>query len=924
MAQGVIDKFTGMMSSLENTNDPSHNSNGTVNNPGFLLGAGIHFDAGLDLVVVSADGSLDIGFAARLEHFDPSEVPATCSTNGTIGFNNWYAMAIFYANLSADLSVGPFTVGSVNAGAVLAAGLVSPTWASGDIYIDVSALGVIDFSGSVSISIGNPCSIVKDPLDHIDMIGDFGPRTKDGSPVDVTSSPYVVGNVPLNTNYPVMVNNGDMRDYLFKIDAYDVTTSTGQPLGGTSQKQKNEYEVDIDHNEMLCGNSSYNAHIRCSAYQTNGATPATPLVSQDTTFSFTTGPRPQTIQLNNLIYSYPVAGQRFLLKNEFGSQGNLVVSQDVGYLLSPGSKDDCSTTPPPNTGSGSSGAAGTTPANPAGVGPTRVNELKKVSMAAPSAGMANMIVTTQLLAKFYPIGGGDTLKTPFSYTYNQNVSTGTPQFPLPATLQNNKAYALEIWVIPPPPSKSDATIAATSNNKNLSQSETVYTTTYKTNANGNVVPVLVASQVNSTATQTNTTRSLNGTRQMAATDSARIIFSMSFATSKYNTFTDKMAAYGNWGAADETSYQFDMPIFSNAPDAEPFDVFEIKDFQSSCTVNGFTNPTIARMFDADVPWDPNAHNDQDAGLIYVYASGINTLTHAAVDLGVPDIRGWFGVPTDSLMSMENMPYQSKIGAINNSYMGKLNSGALQASANSNTQPTATNKLNGAFTLTTINNSSYQLPGSNGGGVKMVAYGASYNYSNGGQPSNTVAKAPPGLLWKRDDYFYNDYMLLKDFVSDLSTKNNTISGQAITDLLRACPGCIVEQASGYYGSISMTAAGWGSLMGSDMTLFWQDVNQFLSLPFTPFPPTARRGLHFAYRYPSPSYTRAPAEATATFSYKSMLLPQFTAVKATNSSSNFKVAPASNGNPAAGTGKVNITMPIQSSTVKELLSKKYNIR
>ncbi|HEY4060517.1 MAG TPA: fibronectin type III domain-containing protein [Puia sp.] len=872
MAQGVVDKFTGMLQSLQMTNDASHDVHGTVNNPGFMLGAGIHFSAGLDLAVVSADGSLDIGFAAMLEHFDPSEVKA-CSADGKIGFNNWYAMAIFYADLSADLSVGPVTVASVNAGAVLSAGLISPSWASGDVWIDVSALGVLHFHGDVSINIGNPCSLVKDPLDNIDMIGDFGPRGKSGQSVDPSSLPYVIGNVPLDQDYPVVVNDGSSRVYRFKVDSYDVTDANGSPLGGASVQKISDYEEDVLHGQMLCGNANYNGHIRVSAYRTDAGDPNTPLVTQDTTFGFTTGPRPNTIMTDNIIYSWPIPQQRYLLKQEFGGQGRVAVTQDVSYLLHPGQPDECSATPPPP---------------PAATKPSATPNTKPLLMTA----IPSKTATTQLLAKFFPASGGDTLQTTFSYSYNVQDLTGILQFPLPA-LRNSTVYNLQIWVVPPPSAKNNAQVNTGSYTKTKTQTYTQYTM----NDNHN----LVATQVTKQVTDTNFSNTLSGARTMAATDSARVILAMQFGTSQYDKFADKMTAYGAWATGDEMTYQFNMPIYSTAAGAEPFDEFEINNFKSTCTSNGYKTPSIGHLFNADVPWDGTAHNDMEAAPLYLYSTALINYTHATVDLGFPETRSWFGIPMDSLVSLENMPFQPKL---------------------------PDGKFGARFTSVTnasiyINNTAYETPANKDNTIYYQSPDKktsllTANYSSSLLPMTPgTPKPPPGLLWRRDNIFYNDHMLLSAFANDLATKSSQLYGQAVIDLLTYCPGCIVEQVNGYYGSISMTAESYAQASGGGGQTLIQDINNFVAQPFQLFPPTARRPINFTYSFPSPNPAQATGQYSSTFNYKSMPVFQ-SQVQITIQGG--KAANQPTPTPAASPAPIILKNAVQAKT---LLTTKYNL-
>jgi hypothetical protein len=894
MAQGVVDKFTGMLASLQGQNDNSHNVYGTVNNPGFLMGAGLHLQADLDLVVVSADGSVDIGFAALLEHFDPSEVDNSCSPDGTIGFNNWYAMAIFYASLNADLNVGPFSVGSVGAGAILDAGVVNPTWASGDVWIDVHALGVISFTGDVSINIGDACRPVKDPLANLEMIGDFGPRTKDGSPVDVSSVPDVIGNVPLNVDYPVMVNDGSTRVYQFRVDAFDVTSTTGVNLGTTNQANNGDYEIDLYHNEMLCGNANYNAHIRVSAYLTQGAGAdgSKALLTQDTTYTFVTGPRPQTIMVNNLIYSYPVANQRYVLKTEFGGQGRLAVAQDIGYLLSSGKANDCDNGP-----SASSAPASSAPPSSASAPGNRLSMTTNSVLRQP----------TQLLVKFVPYGGGDTLQTNFSYNYNQQQQMGTMVFTLPAALKNSQTYSMQVWVVPPK-NLSAPLVGVSTQNKTLTQTSTQYSL----NGNNNLVATTVTKQL----VVTDTVHSLSGNRQAANSDSARVIFKLYFATSQYNRFADKMAAYGNWQTQDERNFAFKMPIYSNAAAVEPFDEFEIRDFQSTCTTNQYRNDTIAHLFDADVPWDANAHNDQDIANMYAFFVAINGITRASVDLGLPEVRTFFGIPSVNLVSLENMPYQPQLNIVAPWFSQLGTQMKMQSSMD-------------------IGAAGYILPASGSGGgqswqlqrptAMSVGYGIGYNFAGAGT-STTVSppKPQPGLLWQRDNVFYNDYLLLHNFASDLVSQQQSLNVQSMIDLAQWSTGTVILQENGYYGSISMTAENWIALLSAgNSALLMQDAMNFSTMPFTAFPPTAHRALSFSYRFPSPAAAYSPGQASGAFNYQTMGIPPSIQAPSLAGVKPVAVSTGSNNAAASGAGNVKV-MSAGSLQVQSLLLTKYKLR
>ena len=179
------------------------------------------------------------------------------------------------------------------------------------------------------------------------------------------SLPYAICNVPLNEPYPVQVSGTETRTYQFVVQNFDVTGPNGQALtGNVSQQFKLPYEVDLYHQDMLCGNAGYNVHVRSGVQQQyddgygdpTGVDGKRAPVFQDTTFTFATGPRPNVIDPKNLMYAYPIEGQRYLLKNEFGSAGRISVGQNIDYLLNTGKVDDCGN--PLDASSGATSAAG--------------------------------------------------------------------------------------------------------------------------------------------------------------------------------------------------------------------------------------------------------------------------------------------------------------------------------------------------------------------------------------------------------------------------------------------------------------------------------------------------------------------------------------------------------------------------------------
>jgi hypothetical protein len=888
IAQNAVSNFSSMLASLESPLGMGsvNKLNGTVSNPGFLFGAGIHLDAGLDLVVVSADGSLDIGFAALLEHFNPEAVKASgCSTDGKIGFNNWYALGIFYADFNMSLNVGWFTVGSLNAGAILSAGLISPTWATGDVFVDASAFDVIHFHDYTSVSIGDPCHITRDPLDGIDMIGDFGPREQNNAPVDVYEVPYVIGNVPLNTPYPVQVAGADTRTYKFIISAFDISGGNGKPLAGIQQTNKGEYEVDLQHTDMLCGNATYTVHIQCRAQQLQqdgsygdptGPDGKPESVTQDTSFTFTTGPRPTSIEDLNVMYSYPLNGQRYLLKNEFGSTGHIVVGKDIGYLLNTGQVDDCGNTTPPGAATPANHVSGKIQSSPGSkiqagsnltIGNTTAgagsNGIKNTNTGRISQQIRTNTVQsnlksgpvstklTQYLAEFIPADGGDTLKSPFTY----DQSSLDLQFPFPAGMKNGALYSLQIWVIPPPAPAQQSSAQTNAQTRTLNQKQTVYSR----DESGNLVTREINEQINVGVT----THSLSGGRQMASKDSARRIYTSVFGTSKYDKFSDKMAAYGQWKSMDETP-QFNISIYNDASGTEPFDQYEIRGYQSKCVTYGSYSPLspppsplqYAPLFSADVIWNPAMQNDHDAGNIYAAFAMLDQWVN--IDLGAPEVRGSFGIPIHT-MSLENMPYQPLVNTVSSSptlFSAKTNSATLprQYLAQKSSGNTASsNQMMGE--------TAYQLP--------MTSYKTSGSTGSG---STASTPAPGGLLWKRDAYLMNDFELIQAFAYDAAADQSYWTSEAVTDVVSYCPSCNIETVQLLYGALKITAGKFlQATSAANAGNFWNQINQIKNMRFPYFPPTAGRPLNFGYSFSFCSTCGVqPATAASSFNYKKVAI------------------------------------------------------
>lgn len=490
---------------------------------------------------------------------------------------------------------------------------------------------------------------------------------------------------------------------------------------------------------------------------------------------------------------------------------------------------------------------------------------------------------TRFRAKFIPFSGGDTLETNFTYQYSSNQEEGVLQFPLPSALKNNQSYTLQIIVLPPPPAANGKQANVTANTKG--KTVTATSTQYERDTSGKLVAKTITTQMNETVTH----RQLNGERQIQTQDTARCIFTLVFGTSQYSRFADKMASYGNtWSADDEMLFAAKMPIYTTSANTEPFDQVEIKGYTSTCVVGKYggtnsnngggstppTPPVLPPLFSADVPWNGNLHNDIEMGNLYANTLGLLMALRTNISWQNPDVRDFLGMPVNHLISLENMPYQPMLNDSHLAYRGQVmlknNTNGPQEIVGNNSQQ-STWKYSGNMT--------YSIPMNNSNKNSSAGYTIAmpYNFSSGminflGN-NTTPAPAQPsphaGLLWKRDDYYYNDNLLLKNFAQDLSDNFDALTGQAA--LAFYCPNCVIETSTQYYGSVSVTAQQWLDAVSRNSDFLSSSINNVLNQPFALFPPTSNRLLTFSYSYPCNDCSFAPAQASSAFNYKSLGMP-----------------------------------------------------
>ncbi|MBS1921636.1 MAG: hypothetical protein JST17_15420 [Bacteroidetes bacterium] len=806
-------EITGYNNSSSNNTVFSILQENQETNPGFMFGARADGHLRLSLAFLYAQVDAVLGFDVALLHID--NPPAGCSYDGTFGLNKWYGMGDIYAYLDLDIGIhvdawfanGDFELIKFQISADLQAGLPNPTWVDGQVHVKGSIFdGLVSVDGDFPFSFGEKCYIPFNPLDKIRMVTSAGPENN----ADVFDYPYATFSVPMNgTDFAITVPPDKNHDraydrhfsfYVYNANLYKIENDGSDSLVSDNIHMSDDgYSSTIVYYTMLQPYTRYKVYLNCYAKETiNGQTgdPAEGPVSQDTTLYFSTGAAPDVIVDKNVDYAYPIPGQQFFLKNEFGATGRIELG-DWQYNILPAQNPKVT-----SLGSGYS-----------------------------------------YEVWFIPDGAADTIKTNFTLENGNRELV----FPIPPSLENNKIYTMEVWVIPHQGMKFQELVTQ---NQTKTTTITDQRQVQQMNNQGQLVQTTVSNSMNLQLT----TKAVSKKPKTVVLGSIPL-YVKRFQTSKYNSFSDKIAAYGQWQTNKENAVK-DIDIFSNATDAEQFDEFEVKGFQSNCTTcKNQTNYTgnYPPLFSVSIPWNSNLDNDKFgfdklySNLIKLGGARIN------VNLGAPEVRGQFFQMPENAISMDIFPYQPKLKSLAESYIAKQSE-----------LPNA--QMNAAVYKS---QSSVGSSGSSGNagflsGNSMIGIPASYvnnlgntNGSSSGSQNTLIAKTSysdltkPTLIWKRDEYIFADFQLFTDFANNfINDQSNTVyslGGNLPIAYLNALNNnSDVIFAAGPYGTISTDPY--------DYLNIWNDpaisglANNLNNLQFKSFPPTAGRAIQFNYSFP----------------------------------------------------------------------------
>lgn len=314
---------------------------------GFAFGSELSVKTGdIQFLIMYANFNVGLGFDVMLKDY----AQAQCrGRSGTIGMDGWYAMGQTYAYLQGELGVKvklwlirirvPVIKGG--AAALLQAGLPDPTFFKGYLGVNLNVLGLIKGKARFKLSIGEECDVVipgSSPIEE-PMINDLAPADKENE-VSVFSVPQATFNIAIGKSFEATTDAGETTYYRINLKEFIVKDKKEHVIPGKLLWGKDKTDVRFQSKEILPPNTDLTAEVRIIFEELKNGVWKPVLTSGKPAFEekinhFTTGSAPSDIPMRNIVYAYPVIGQRYFLPKEY-SKGYVQLQFGQKYLFEKG------------------------------------------------------------------------------------------------------------------------------------------------------------------------------------------------------------------------------------------------------------------------------------------------------------------------------------------------------------------------------------------------------------------------------------------------------------------------------------------------------------------------------------------------------------------------------------------------------------
>ncbi|GEM_PF-3004418 len=327
---------------------------------GFAFGASLSIDVNAEIIPFYFDLSMALGFDINVTHNLQRRCYIPSRGEVAPGIDGWYALGQIYAGAYAAFGIkvdlwfinGKFEIFKGAAALLLQGGFPNPNWVEGRGRLSYSILnGFIKGQCAFDVRIGEKCDPtvpLSQLLDQIAFIQDLKPADK-AKDVDVFTSLSATFAFPINRVLEIPEKDSTIRRIVPVISTWTLKDKNGKlmPVEDILYTNDNVAAV-LNTKVVLSGETRYTTYLEVKArellgggrwvyVQKNGRD-----WTQSKTHTFVTGKAPDVIPEKNVLFTWPLANQRYFLKGETegGKWGYIVLDKGMRYLFKDRAKYD--------------------------------------------------------------------------------------------------------------------------------------------------------------------------------------------------------------------------------------------------------------------------------------------------------------------------------------------------------------------------------------------------------------------------------------------------------------------------------------------------------------------------------------------------------------------------------------------------------
>lgn len=313
------------------------------NGGGFAFGAALDVDIEEEFWKFYGNFNAGAGFDIMLKNYGTD---TRCSgETGPIGIKGWYAQGQVYAYIQGAIGIrisdgifkGDYEALKLGAAAILQTKLPNPFWMQGNVGGYYSILnGAIEGECNFEFELGEQCEIeAGSGLSGMNVIAETSPAPSSND-VNVFNGAQVAFNMKVDHLFEFTDINDNTKTYKIVLDHFKLEQQ-GQQILGNLVWNDNHDVVAIETFDILPGEEEIDLKVQVhfeekindtwQAVYTDGE-----IAKEISESSFVTGPAPDYIPADNVLYSYPVQNQMNFYQHEV-NYGYVKLKQGQDYLF---------------------------------------------------------------------------------------------------------------------------------------------------------------------------------------------------------------------------------------------------------------------------------------------------------------------------------------------------------------------------------------------------------------------------------------------------------------------------------------------------------------------------------------------------------------------------------------------------------------